>query len=53
MILGYRREKAEPVSAEMELELKRGLGISVKIWKMPEDIGGVTEIKWKSLETER
>ena len=30
IILGYRRGKAEPVSAEMELELKRGLGISVK-----------------------
>lgn len=30
MILGYRRGKAEPVSVEMELEVKRGLGISVK-----------------------
>lgn len=30
MILGCRRGKAEQVSAEMELELKRRLGISEK-----------------------
>ena len=31
MILGYRRGKAEWVSEEMELELKRGLGVSAKV----------------------
>ena len=32
---------------------KEGWALARKIWKMAKDTVGVTEIKWKSWETER